>query len=38
MEGSERFPDGRGLIHQPVRLLRGLDIVGRYFDEQEPQE
>ena len=30
-----RYPDGRGVIHQPLRLLQALDIVDEYFRENE---
>lgn len=29
------MPDGRALIHQPIRLIQALDIVDKYFRENE---
>lgn len=38
MRGADReqWPDGRGLIHQPIRFLLAMGIIAEYFDEQEP--
>lgn len=33
-DAPQVYPDGRGMIHQPLRLLRALAVVKQYFEEQ----
>jgi hypothetical protein len=29
------FPDAGAIVEQPVRLILALDVVQKYFDEQD---
>lgn len=33
----ETFPDGRGLVQQPIRLLAALSVVRGYLAENDPK-
>lgn len=32
---GDHFPDGRPALYQPIRLILALNVVRRYFAEQE---